>query len=147
MSPFNKFEKRRDFRDNRGSGGDRFDSGRRQMHSATCGECGQRCEVPFKPSGDRPVFCKDCFQSKGGRNPSHDSGNPRFAPKSFGDDNRANNGESGVSRAQLDSLNVKLDRIIALLTPAKTSDIPEMEDKPIAKKTKAAAKKSTAKKK
>ena len=41
-----------------------FDRGPREMHKATCSECKQECEVPFKPSGDRPVFCKDCFSKK-----------------------------------------------------------------------------------
>ena len=33
----------------------------REMHKATCAECKKECEVPFKPSGDRPVYCKDCY--------------------------------------------------------------------------------------
>lgn len=44
-------------------GGDR---GEREMFKATCAECGRPCEVPFRPSGDRPVYCKDCFQAMGG---------------------------------------------------------------------------------
>ena len=39
-----------------------FDSGPREMHKATCAECKQECEVPFKPDGTRPVYCRDCFQ-------------------------------------------------------------------------------------
>ena len=38
-----------------------FDRGPREMHKATCADCKQECEVPFKPSGDKPVRCKDCF--------------------------------------------------------------------------------------
>ena len=34
--------------------------GRREMHKATCAECKKECEVPFKPSGDKPVYCKEC---------------------------------------------------------------------------------------
>ncbi len=41
-----------------------FRSGPREMHKATCAECGQECEVPFKPSGERPVYCKECFQKR-----------------------------------------------------------------------------------
>lgn len=44
-----------------GGGGDR---GPRQMHPATCASCGKQTEVPFKPSGSRPVYCRDCFQSQ-----------------------------------------------------------------------------------
>jgi CxxC-x17-CxxC domain-containing protein len=33
----------------------------RQMHPATCAECGQMTEVPFVPRGDRPVYCCACY--------------------------------------------------------------------------------------
>ena len=33
----------------------------RQMHPATCTQCGQMTEVPFQPRGERPVFCVECF--------------------------------------------------------------------------------------
>ena len=36
----------------------------REMFSATCAECGQETEVPFKPRGDRPVYCRACYQAK-----------------------------------------------------------------------------------
>ena len=45
-------------------GGGRFGRDRpREMHKATCGDCGNECEVPFEPSGDKPVYCNDCFSS------------------------------------------------------------------------------------
>ncbi len=34
----------------------------REMHKIKCSDCGKEDEVPFKPDGDRPVFCRDCFQ-------------------------------------------------------------------------------------
>ena len=34
----------------------------RKMHKVTCSECGQETEVPFQPDGERPVYCRDCFQ-------------------------------------------------------------------------------------
>lgn len=36
----------------------------RPMHKAVCADCGNDCEVPFKPSGDRPVYCKECFSKR-----------------------------------------------------------------------------------
>lgn len=45
-------------------GGFRQDSGPREMHKATCTECGCECEVPFKPSEGKPVFCRECFRKK-----------------------------------------------------------------------------------
>ncbi len=49
-----------------GGGGGRggFAAGPRQMFPATCASCGQPTEVPFKPSGNRPVYCRDCFQAQ-----------------------------------------------------------------------------------
>jgi CxxC-x17-CxxC domain-containing protein len=40
----------------------------RQMFKAVCAECGNECEVPFKPSGDRPVLCSACFKQSRGEN-------------------------------------------------------------------------------
>ncbi|CAN5164911.1 hypothetical protein BH09PAT1_BH09PAT1_6630 [soil metagenome] len=37
-----------------------------QMHSATCSRCGKACMVPFRPTGNRPVFCSDCFKTEAG---------------------------------------------------------------------------------
>src|SRR3972149_3616787 len=54
-----KPQERSGSRFSRGSG----DTRRREMFKATCGDCGNECEVPFKPKDDRPVYCKECFQS------------------------------------------------------------------------------------
>jgi CxxC-x17-CxxC domain-containing protein len=76
-----KFNDRKKFGGNRGGfggggrpfvGGKKFgvgrDGGRPQMHKATCSECGKECELPFRPTGDRPVFCSTCFDKQGGGN-------------------------------------------------------------------------------
>jgi CxxC-x17-CxxC domain-containing protein len=42
------------------SGNDR--KGDRPMFQATCDNCGNSCTVPFKPSGDKPVYCSSCFE-------------------------------------------------------------------------------------
>ena len=40
----------------------------RQLYSVKCANCGKQTQVPFKPTGDRPVYCRDCYmQKKGGR--------------------------------------------------------------------------------
>ncbi len=38
-----------------------FDRQPREMHKAICSKCKKECEVPFKPTEGRDVFCKDCF--------------------------------------------------------------------------------------
>ncbi len=42
-----------------GGGGGGF-GGPREMHPAVCAQCGKDTEVPFRPRGDRPVYCSDC---------------------------------------------------------------------------------------
>ena len=51
-----------------GGGGRGFGGGgNRQRYTITCAACGKEDEVPFRPTGARPVYCYDCFRS-GSRN-------------------------------------------------------------------------------
>ncbi len=47
-----------------GSSGGGYSSGPREMFSATCSSCGREAQVPFRPSGAKPVYCSDCFTSQ-----------------------------------------------------------------------------------
>jgi len=40
----------------------KVDSFNREMHKAVCADCGKECEVPFKPTAGRPVYCRDCYR-------------------------------------------------------------------------------------
>jgi CxxC-x17-CxxC domain-containing protein len=44
-----------------GRGGARTE---RQMYEVVCDQCGTNTTVPFQPSGDKPVYCRDCFAAK-----------------------------------------------------------------------------------
>lgn len=135
--------------DRGGRGGRGFDRGRggrdfeKRMFSATCAECGDRCEVPFRPTGEKPVLCNNCFRGgddRGNRRerrfdrPRHDERTSR--------DNRSND--------QLEQINAKLDIIMKeiekLKQPNKVHTLEasteEVEEKPAkkAKKTKKEAK-------
>lgn len=121
----------RDFnRDRRSGGGRDFkrrdfgsrDSDRpRVMHKTICSNCGNECEVPFKPTGNKPVFCRDCFQNQrslGSARSENFSNRSNF-------DNRTNNqsvrpAEQSQYKEQFESLNAKLDKILNLLTPKET---------------------------
>jgi CxxC-x17-CxxC domain-containing protein len=39
----------------------------REMHDVTCSACGVQTQVPFRPSNDRPVYCRDCFSQNNRR--------------------------------------------------------------------------------
>lgn len=88
-------------RNDRG-GGRSFDRGGRgggelQLFDVTCAECGKDTQVPFKPTGERPVLCRDCFKGGDSR------GNDRRGPASGGNAN------------ELREINEKLDRILEIL--------------------------------
>ena len=36
----------------------------RQLYNVTCASCGKPAQVPFKPTGDRPVYCRDCYMKQ-----------------------------------------------------------------------------------
>ena len=38
--------------------------GPREMHKAVCSECKKECEVPFKPTEGKPVYCRECFAKR-----------------------------------------------------------------------------------
>jgi CxxC-x17-CxxC domain-containing protein len=47
-----------------GGGGGGYDRPPRQMYDAVCADCGKTAQVPFQPTGSRPVYCNDCFRSR-----------------------------------------------------------------------------------
>jgi len=36
----------------------------RQMFDVVCDGCGRPTQVPFQPRGDRPVYCRECFDAQ-----------------------------------------------------------------------------------
>ena len=82
-SRFNRND--RGSRFNRGSG----DNRRGEMTTVTCGDCGDECQIPFKPKYDRPVYCKKCFQD---HKPQERSGGSGFnRGSSYGRNDRGSN--------------------------------------------------------
>ena len=93
----------RSFGNNRGGFGDRRRSdGPREMHDATCSNCGKPCQVPFRPTGSKPVLCSDCYEKKG----SESNFNQRSNDKSS---------SNGISQEQFNQINKKLDKILEIL--------------------------------
>lgn len=43
-----------------------FDSRPVEKHKAICSACKKECEVPFKPTEGREVFCQDCYKKNKG---------------------------------------------------------------------------------
>jgi CxxC-x17-CxxC domain-containing protein len=107
---------RRDF-----GGSDFRDRGPRQMYDAICSNCGRNCQVPFRPTGDKPVFCDDCFAKRSGGS----------GQRGFGDrpQRRANFENRPQNNQQFDAINAKLDKILRLLNPETVKETPKPEPK------------------
>lgn len=52
-------------------------AGKAFMHDATCSKCGKACQLPFRPDGQRAVFCSNCFSENG--NAGKPAGAPSFS--------------------------------------------------------------------
>lgn len=112
-----------------------FDRGgerRTQMHNAVCANCGKDCEVPFRPTGDRPVYCSDCFEKMGGGSERNDRNDSR-RDNSRGD--RPQRAGNDSYKKDFETLNAKLDRILHLLTPQKAEETSQKEEIPVQEKT------------
>jgi CxxC-x17-CxxC domain-containing protein len=53
-------------------GGGGYNSAPRQLYPAVCSECGRETEVPFNPTPGKPVYCRECFQSRKASSPRYD---------------------------------------------------------------------------
>jgi len=136
MENFNKEKKYSGNRSgNRGFGQGR-DGSNRKMYKVICSDCGKNCEIPFRPTGDKPVFCSDCFKNKGDNNSRNFRGGSnrehgkRNSQSQF-DDKRSHQNNGGRNaenyKVQFEQLNTKLDKILRVLIPAVSEEIKETE--------------------
>jgi len=139
MRNFKSNNRSRDRRDSprRSFGGG--NSGRVSLHDAVCDECGKDCKVPFNPSGDKPVYCSNCFEKKGGGDNARSNRRGSYDRNSGGRDSgrssQGNMSDQSISRLTktIEILNTKLDIVI--------SRLPQIEQKK-AKNVKVVDKKS-----
>ncbi len=100
-----------------GSGG--RDRGPVTMHQAVCDQCGKPCEVPFRPTTGKPVYCNVCFGGK--KETGNNRGGDRFPQKDFNSyktpvrndlGSNIGKGNNDELKKQLEILNVKMDQLI-----------------------------------
>ncbi len=119
-----------------GFGGNRggFDRNRndRQMYDAICDKCGKDCQVPFQPTGEKPVYCSNCFEKTSGR----DGGSERSfggGNRDFGGNNRrfeardTKDYSQENTRVELEMINQKLEKILAILNSQKINPVMEVK--------------------
>ncbi len=170
--PYNKFSKdsrpggyarpsggRPSFGGSRGPRSDSRGFGDREqpeMFTATCSKCHKACEVPFRPNGKKPIFCRDCFQREDGGRPSNDR-NDRFEKRSYNDERPmgrpapvAEDPRIGAMQRELTTMHAKLDLLMKTLEGAAYSSIiassNERTEKPVKADAKAPASRALKKK-
>jgi CxxC-x17-CxxC domain-containing protein len=112
---FPKREFRRDKPFDSSRRGDRdFNRKRLEMHTVICDKCGEECQVPFKPSSDKPVYCSACFRSQEGGSSSR-----RISPRGNIPPSNSN---------ELKEINGKLDKIIEMLEQFEVVENESSED-------------------
>ncbi len=117
-----------------GGGGWQRDNDRErpEMHRATCAACNAVCEVPFRPNGEKPVYCRDCFRKPedAGQSSRFGGGDRAERPRSFDKPAHravASMGGSDEIVKQLKTLNKKMDALIQLFME-NAEEGEEMED-------------------
>ncbi|MFA6519010.1 MAG: CxxC-x17-CxxC domain-containing protein [Candidatus Shapirobacteria bacterium] len=111
---------------NKNDGG-RREGGERRMYSAVCSKCGKDCRVPFMPSGDKPIYCSDCFERVGQSGGGFDRPRREFGNKPYGNPQAQNQNND-----LLVSINAKLGKILELMMAGEKPA--EIEVKPTKKK-------------
>jgi len=123
----------------RDSGRGRFGGGRDRgpviMHQAICDQCGKPCEVPFRPTTGKPVYCNSCFGGKKeiGNNRDRDRSSQRnydrySAPIKSDFGSEIGKGNNNEVKKQLEILNGKMDLLIKAVK-AMTSTKPLVAEK------------------
>lgn len=108
------------------------------MHKATCSDCGNSCEVPFRPSGDKPVYCSNCFGAK--KENSGERGSRKdFGPRPSSRPEFKLAVQNDDTKRQLADISMKLDRLIGAIekfnAPKLEKKVEKMaSEKPIVKK-------------
>ncbi|MFA6553904.1 MAG: CxxC-x17-CxxC domain-containing protein [Candidatus Paceibacterota bacterium] len=134
-------------------GGGRSFGGDREvtMHDAVCADCHKPCQVPFRPTNDRPVYCKDCFTKNGGlagKSRSNDLAKKDFGNKpqfnsSFKPQADSNFSSNSEVKKQLEALNIKIDSLIRTVEAMKPVKVEVKETVKSVKKAKTVKAKKT----
>lgn len=66
-----------------GFGGSRGSDRPVTMHQAICDNCGKDCQVPFRPTSGKPIFCSSCFENNRGSNSRGSEGRNFERPTNF----------------------------------------------------------------
>ncbi len=156
---------RPNFQKNNFGGGKSFGNrGPVTMYKAVCDQCKKACEVPFRPTEGKPVYCNDCFGKKRESSPSN------FPRKDFGGNRQGDNRDQGFpkrdfnqgvqskpsfsgntgnddTKKQLEMVNIKLDKLIRAIESMTIAKPVEIKPEKTVKKAVSSKVKKSSKKK
>jgi len=134
-----------------GDRGGRDFGGPKEMFDAECASCHKMTQVPFKPNGMKPVYCRDCFKPEDSRDSRAPQGRfekksfaPRreFAPQAARPDGRIDD----LAR-KLDTMNATLEKLVASMEKSqRASELTEVMQKHVVAKAPASKQKVVKKK-
>lgn len=84
-----------------------------ELFKATCDKCKSECELPFKPRGNRPVLCRDCFKQS--EKSKSDRGSDDFPSRPRSSERSSFSSSVSPSSDELSKINRKLDKIMRAL--------------------------------
>jgi len=82
-----------------------------KLHQATCDKCGRTCDLPFKPTGGKPVYCRSCFRAGANTESRPDFGKAEGSRNEKFESNDA----PSVTHEDIAAINKKLDKIMKAL--------------------------------
>jgi len=93
-------------------------SQQRELYDAECNKCHNRCQVPFRPNGKKPVYCANCFVKDESRDGgSSFNGRSDFKPR-FSNNaapSASNDRQIQELKSQIEAMNRTLEKLVTAI--------------------------------
>ena len=80
------------------------------LHEGVCDKCGKNCDVPFKPTSSKPLYCRSCFRAN---NSGTLDSRPEKPRESFDRPERSSSRDT--QSEELEKISRRLDKIMKAL--------------------------------
>ena len=86
-----------------------------ELFDAVCSKCGKDCQVPFRPSGQKPVYCRACFGGPTQVSSNRENFRDRGASPANSFEPRMGNKSIADLERQIWAMNNKIDSMLKIL--------------------------------
>jgi CxxC-x17-CxxC domain-containing protein len=89
-----------------------------QKFDAICSNCGKKCQVPFRPDGEKPVYCKECFDMPRKEMTGKKKFSANTAPRFIAPAEAVATGGKSIAdlTRQIAAMNTKIDTMLKMMT-------------------------------